>query len=230
MPVSTRSQSVIGHHVAPDDPRAIARAHNTTDPISFETIADIEPGQVFLHRVSRSVTHAYDAVALSSFICRTGDRRAPLSRVPLTVEDMKAISIRAHGNKYYVLANMRFVNQCKRMPSSVTRWQHLDWCLALIETMFNDLHGNMDEQLDRNDLFTMVTMINTMIIPAIEKNAHLLSQDANGRETVVLMLSHYMQQIWQHSKCTSVHHSFLACKELALMASHTLAGLFNNVV
>lgn len=227
MPVSTRSQVHIPHLVLHDNPVAIARASNSTDPITMEAITDIQPENIFLHRVSRRVTHAYDAKALANFIAESGDRRAPLSRVPLTVDQIKDLSTITSGNKYAVLAQMRFVNQCKRIPSSVTRWQHLDWCLALVETLLNDLHGILE--LHREELFTVFTMIHTMIVPSVKADVEILCRDGgNARETLVVILNHYLELIWRHSKCATTC-SFAPCSELAGTIVHEFASVLQQL-
>lgn len=226
MPVSTRSKVVIPHFVVHDNPVAIARAANDRDPITMEAVMDIPPENIFLHHVSRRVTHAYDAKALANFIAESGDRRAPLSRLTLTVDEIKDLSSITMGNRYSVLARMRFINQCKRIPASVTRWQHLDWCLALVDTLLNDLHGVTDMQ--RQELFTVFTMIHTMIVPSLRADAQILCRDGvAARETLVVILNHYMEIIGRHDNCGTV--TFAPCSELAATFIHELVSVAKDV-
>jgi hypothetical protein len=226
MPVTTRSKVHIPHFVVHDNPVAIARAANDRDPITMEAVTDIPPENIFLHRVSRRVTHAYDAKALANFIADSGDRRAPLSRLALTVDQIKDLSSITMGNRYSVLARMRFINQCKRMPASVTRWQHLDWCLGLVDTLLNDLHGVTD--LLREELFTVFTMIHTMIVPSLRADAQILCRDGvAARETLVAILDHYTEIIGRHERCGTV--SFAPCSELATIVLQELASVVKDV-
>jgi len=160
--------------------------------------------------------------------------------VPFTIDELQDISQRAsdQGNKYDLMANVRFLQQIRRMPEYVTRWQHLDWCLALMETLVSNLHGAdmsamVGQPLDRNELFIVYTMIHTMVIPSIDNDIQILMRECTGENTyeaLVMMINHYFEVLWRHTSCRVRGFVTCPCKELAEVACRELAQVHTQLI
>lgn len=226
MPVCTRSQRDEAPLIPHADPAAISRAVNTTDPITLEDIHTLPPGVVFLHRVGsrrKGVTHAYDARALFRYLAEAPVPVAPLSRVPFTPRELMDVSLRSGEGrtKYTLLAAVLYRQQCRRLPAAVTLWQQLDWLLALLVSMLEELHAG--PPLSQEDVFVFYTLVTCMLGPSMERDAAALATDSHGRDTVLMLLAHNAEVIHRHSRCGGV------CAEIAAVAVAELRALYRRV-
>lgn len=229
MPVCTRSQRHESPLIAHADPAAISRAANTADPITLEDIHTVPPGAVFLHRVGnrrkggKRVTHAYDARALFRYLAEAPAPVAPLSRVPFTPRELMDVSLRSGEGrtKYTLLAAVLYRQQCRRLPAAVTLWQQLDWLLALLVSMLEELHTT--PPLSQEDVFVFYTLVTCMLGPSMERDAASLATDSHGRDTVLMLLAHNAEVVHRHSRCTGV------CAEIAAVAVAELRALYRRV-
>lgn len=238
MPVCTRSQRDEAPLIPHADPAAISRAVNTTDPITLEDIHTLPPGVVFLHRVctrsndgaqrkdggrGKRVTHAYDARALFRYLAEAPMPVAPLSRVPFTPRELMDVSLRSGEGrtKYTLLAAVLYRQQCRRLPAAVTLWQQLDWLLALLVSMLEELHTT--PLLSQEDVFVFYTLVTCMLGPSMERDAASLATDSHGRDTVLMLLAHNAEVVHRHSRCTGV------CAEIAAVAVAELRALYRRV-
>jgi hypothetical protein len=223
MPVCTRSRRDEAPLIPHADPAAISRAVNTTDPITLEDIHTLPPGAVFLHRVTKRVTHAYDARALFRYLTEAPTPVAPLSRVPFTPRELMDVSLRSGEGrtKYTLLAAVLYRQQCRRLPAAVTLWQQLDWLLALLVSMLEELHTT--PPLSQEDVFVFYTLVTCMLAPSMERDAAALATDSHGRDTVLMLLAHNAEVVHRHRRCGGV------CAEIAAVAVAELRALYRRV-